>query len=86
MTKKIKIKFSKTKLKNNLLFDVEFSLYEFVLFSFELTLLLLRRKRRGDAELDWTDEPVEYESQLCFRFLCAKSMSRFIASGLFCGC
>lgn len=62
-----------------ILFDVEFSLYELVLLSLELCLLLLRRKRRGDAELD----SVEYESQLCFRFLWAKSISRFMASGLF---
>lgn len=48
----------------------------------ELCLLLLRRKRRGDVEFDLTDEPVESESRFCFRFLYAKSISRFIASGL----
>lgn len=53
-----------------------------LLLLLELCLFTLRRKRRGDAVLDCTDDPVESESQFCFRFLCAKSISRFIASGL----
>lgn len=69
----------------HLLFDADFSysLCDSALLSLDL-LLVLRRRRRGDAELDdpLTDDPVEYESQLCFRFLCAKSINRFIASGL----
>lgn len=38
--------------QKTLLFDVEFSLHELVLLSLKLNLLLLRLKRRGDAELD----------------------------------
>lgn len=69
---------------------LDYLLFESVLSSspLEITLLLLefglswlRRKRRGDAVLDWADV-LESESYCCLRFFCAKSINKFTASAL----